>query len=298
MKLILALIVTHNRLFELKNCIKAVNSQSKNFDKLLVINSGSTDGTKKYLNNNKIFAIHTKNLGSAGGWYRGIDYALKNDFKYIWMMDDDGYPDPQALENLISNYKEEFSCLSSLVIDKDNHKNLAIPLPILNKNELPIIFSFKRKLKKLSDLNQKHPYYNFANFFNGALINVSSIKKIGNINKEFFIYGEEVDFFHRLRSQGKVYTYIHSYHYHPSINKKWTRVKIYYYLKNSIYLNFKYYDFSILRSLLNILAIFYRIFKYNGPLFFIQTFSLNNLKNIISAIYKGFRSKIGIDYEI
>ena len=296
--MILALIVTHNRLNDLKICINNINNQTIKPNSLLVINNASNDGTYEYLLQNNINSINLENNGSAGGWNAGIKYSINNKFKYIWMMDDDGYPDPQALENLISNYKEEFSCLSSLVIDKDNHKNLAIPLPILNKNELPIIFSFKRKLKKLSDLNQKHPYYNFANFFNGALINVSSIKKIGNINKEFFIYGEEVDFFHRLRSQGKVYTYIHSYHYHPSINKKWTRVKIYYYLKNSIYLNFKYYDFSILRSLLNILAIFYRIFKYNGPLFFIQTFSLNNLKNIISAIYKGFRSKIGIDYEI
>ena len=296
MKLILALIVTHNRLFELKNCIKAVNSQSKNFDKLLVINSGSTDGTKKYLNNNKIFAIHTKNLGSAGGWYRGIDYALKNNFKYIWMMDDDGFPDFNSLEILVNNFTSKNSSLSSLVIDSNNKKKLAIPLPILNNKNNPVIFNFKRKIKYKAELIEYGNFYNFANFFNGTLISVNSIKKVGNINKDFFIYGDEVDFFHRLRKVGKVSTCLNAFHYHPSINKSWTRIKIYYYIKNSIHLNFKYYDHPLIRSLLNISVIFYRILRYNNFLFFIKTFKYKNLKNILIAIYKGFNSELGEDY--
>ncbi len=296
MKLILALIVTHNRLFELKNCIKAIKSQSKTFDKLLVINSGSTDGTKKYLNDNNIFAIHTKNLGSAGGWYRGIDYALNNNFKYIWMMDDDGFPDFNSLEILINNFTSKHSSLSSLVIDTDNKKKLAIPLPILNNKNNPVILNLKRKIKYKEELTEYGNFYDFANFFNGTLISVNSIKKVGNINKDFFIYGDEVDFFHRLRKVGKVSTCLNSLHYHPSINKSWTRIKIYYYIKNSIYLNFKYYDHPYIRSLLNISVIFYRILRYNDFLFFIKTFKYKNLKNILIAIYKGFNSELGDDY--
>ena len=54
---------------------------------------------------------------------------------------------------------------------------------------------------------------NFTNFFNGTLIAVNSINKIGNVNKDYFIYGEEVDYFHRLRKVGKVSTYINSTHF-------------------------------------------------------------------------------------
>ncbi|MAD57057.1 MAG: hypothetical protein CMK44_00610 [Porticoccus sp.] len=294
--MILALIVTHNRLSDLKNCIKAVQSQTLKIDKLLIIDNGSTDGTKKYLKDNRIFSIHTENLGSAGGWNKGINYALINNYKYIWMMDDDGFPNIDSLNLLKSNITKDHSCLSSLILDLNNTNTLAIPLPILNKKFNPIIFKFKRKIRKISDLPKTKEFYNYANFFNGALISIKHIKKIGNIDLNFFIYGEEVDFFYRLRNVGKVQTLIKSYHFHPSIEKPWSRIKIYYYLKNSIYLNYKYLDLAFLRSLLNILAIFYRILRLNGILFFFQTFKYGNVKKIISAIYKGFSLKIGNDY--
>lgn len=294
--MILALIITHNRLSELKNCIKAVQSQTLKFDKLLVINNGSTDGTKKYLDDNKIPSIHCSNLGSAGGWSKGINYALENNYKYIWMMDDDGFPNINSLELLQSNISNDHACLSSLILDKNNKNTLAIPLPILNKRLNPIIFKFKRKLKKTSDFSKLNKFYDYVNFFNGALISIKHIKKIGNINLNFFVYGEEVDYFHRLRKVGKVQTLTNSFHFHPNIAKPWSRIKIYYYLKNSIYLNYKYYDLPLLRSLMNILVIFYRILRYNGIIFFFQTFSYINIKEIIFAIYKGFSLQIGNDY--
>ena len=37
--------------------------------------------------------------------------------------------------------------------------------------------------------------------FNGTLIAVNSINKIGNVNKDYFIYGEEVDYFHRPKGR-------------------------------------------------------------------------------------------------
>ena len=294
--MILALIITHNRLNELKTCIQKIKSQSLLPDKILVIDNQSNDGTKEYLNNNKIDNIYSINNGSAGGWNLGINYCLKNNYDFIWMMDDDGYPDKFALENLYNNFSKNFSCLSSLILDINDNNKLAIPLPILNKKNNPVIFRFKRKIKYKNYFSDKIKYYSFANFFNGSLININSIKKIGNIDINYFIYGEEVDFFHRLRKVGKVLTCLNSIHYHPSINKRWTRIKMYYYIKNSIHLNFKYYDHPYIRSLLNIFVIFYRIFRYNGLMFFLKTFEYKNIKKLLSAIYKGFKSQIGNDY--
>ena len=42
---IISIIVTHNRLKELKNCLKYIDQQIKKPDKILVINNGSSDGT-------------------------------------------------------------------------------------------------------------------------------------------------------------------------------------------------------------------------------------------------------------
>ena len=44
--------------------------------------------------------ITQENLDSAGGWSRAIKFALENNFDFIWLMDDDGYPDSRALEVL------------------------------------------------------------------------------------------------------------------------------------------------------------------------------------------------------
>lgn len=294
--MILALVVTHNRLEYLKKCIKCIKSQSLKPTKLLIIDNDSKDGTKDYLKQNNISNIHAENNGSAGGWNLGVKYAIENNYKFIWMMDDDGYPNDNSLQILFNNFTTKYSSLSSLVLDSNDNKKLAIPLPILNKNKNPVIFNFKRKIRYKSELIKYGNYYDFANFFNGTLISVKSINKIGNVNKDYFIYGEEVDYFHRLRKVGKVSTCLNSFHFHPSINKSWTRIKIYYYLKNSIHLNYKYYDYPFIRSLLNIFVIFYRIIRFNKFLFFLKTFKFNNLKNIFIAIFRGFNSKIGEDY--
>ena len=46
--------------------------------------------------------------------------------------------------------------------------------------------------------------YPFAHLFNGALVSSVAISEIGNVNPDFFIFGDEVDYFFRLRSKGDV----------------------------------------------------------------------------------------------
>ena len=126
---------------------------------------------------------------------------------------------------------------------------------------------------------------------------MNAIKSIGQINKNFFLYGEEVDYFFRLRQAGNVYTLCKAIHYHPSINKPWTLIKIYFYIKNSIYLNYKYFDYPLLRSCANLFIILFRIIKNNGLIFFLKLFNFVNLKIIITAVLRGFSLKLGNDFK-
>lgn len=186
---IISIIVTHNRLKELKNCLQYIDKQIKKPDKILVVNNNSSDGTKDFLIFNNIDHINSiKNIGSAGGWNIGIEYALNNQFDLIWLMDDDGYPHHKSLSYLYDSILDkDIICLSSLVVDSKNHKRLAIPLPVLNKKKLPVMLKKKRKIYFTDDLLIKNnKFYEFANFFNGTLIKVNAIKNIGQINKNFF----------------------------------------------------------------------------------------------------------------
>ena len=91
MKKILAIIVTYNRKEDLENCISSLQEQSVHDFDILVVNNGSSDGTKEYLDNkNGIIVIHQENLGGAGGFHAGMKYMMEHDYEWLWMMDDDG----------------------------------------------------------------------------------------------------------------------------------------------------------------------------------------------------------------
>ena len=80
--------------------------QSNAYLEILVVINGSTDGTKEMLKEFDLITIEQENLGSAGGFQTGIDFACKYNFKYCWLMDDDGYPHFQALDKLITHFEE------------------------------------------------------------------------------------------------------------------------------------------------------------------------------------------------
>ncbi len=298
---VLASIVTFNRLELLERCINNLQTQTREVDDILIINNSSTDGTKEFLIKKKLDHINQKNSGSAGGWFTAINYAISKNYDFIWLMDDDGYPKNNSLELLLNHLNKNYSCLSSVVIDEMHEQKLVFPMPILNKNKLPSLFSFKRKIHNLKDLNNysdNNKEYNFCHLFNGALLSVNHLKLIGNINTKYFMYGDEVDYFFRLRKVGKVVSIINAFHYHPNVsNRPLSNIKLYYYIKNSIILNHKYFDYIILRSFLNILIGLFRFLKRNNFKSVLSLLLTRKIKYIFLAIYRGFKLKIDIDYE-
>ena len=126
---ILTIIVTHNRCKLLSRCIDHVQSQSRLSDALVVINNGSNDGTLEMLKSRGIAVIDQENVGSAGGWHRGIQHALDRGFEAVWMMDDDGFPDSDALNKLEKILTPGIACASSVVIREDYSNHFVFPFP-------------------------------------------------------------------------------------------------------------------------------------------------------------------------
>ena len=293
---IIAIIITYNRPDLLLRCINFINDQTRVPDDILVINNGSTDNTEKLLINNSIQFITQNNTGSAGGWFTGINHALNNNFDAVWMMDDDGYPDINSLkilENLISNYDNV--CCSSMVVDEKNTNNFIFPLPILNINKFPKIFGFKRKLYTLDELKKysSDTTYPYAQLFNGALISTKALKKIGNINKNYFIFGEETDFFYRLKKIGNIISVNNALHLHPNVNNRiYSKTKIFYYIKNSFINNSKHMDYPFFRNIMVIIIIIYRCLKRNGLLFVLSLLIGSNTKYFYPAIWRGIKKDL------
>lgn len=298
MKNVLIIIVTYNRLNLLKRCLDHCKLLEYEDRDIFVVDNNSDDGTSEFLLKNNIKNIKLDgNYGSAKGWYTGLLYALKLNYKFAWLMDDDGFPNKKSLTNLVNSYKDDYSCISSLVVSEDNTNQLVFPMPLLKFNFLSFLL-LRFKFKNISILNKytKNNIYEFAHLFNGSLINIKTVKKIGNVDQNYFMYGDEVDYFHRLKKVGKVVTNTKSIHYHPDvIKRKCSKFWIYYYVKNSIIINYKYKNLSTLRSIIIIILSLYRIINRNGFKEFLNILFLNKYK-FYNAIFYGFKNKIGNDY--
>jgi rhamnopyranosyl-N-acetylglucosaminyl-diphospho-decaprenol beta-1,3/1,4-galactofuranosyltransferase len=297
---VLTVIVTHNRSALLLRCIDAIKQQEEPSDDILVINNNSTDDTEKLLNEKGIWYITQPNVGSAGGWHLGIKVCLENKYDACWLMDDDGFPHHEALKNLKSSFSRDTACVSSVVLKENDKSSFVFPFPVIAKNRLPKIFGIPRKIYKLKKLQtiSINDCYEFVHLFNGALISMEAVKIVGNVNKDFYLMGDEVDFFFRLREFGPVYSSLNALHFHPDVSKREFNIqKIYYYVKNSIILNSKYFNFTFLRNLLVLIAILGRVAKRNGCSYMLSILLGSKAPYFYKAIFRGLNNRIGHDIE-
>ncbi len=295
----IAVVVTHNRHELLARCLDNIQAQVCKPDEVLVINNASSDGTVEMLQQREVLFITQDNVGSAGGWARGIQYALDKDFDALWLMDDDGFPDKYALERLVLNFAPDIACVSSVVVREDDPHKFVFPFPILSKNHFPVLLSYKRKITTLAELNTRVDggVYDFAHLFNGALINIRAVQSIGNVNTDYFIFGDEVDYFFRLREFGHVQSVLDAIHYHPDVTSRpYTPQKVYYYVKNTIILHGKYFDQVLLRNVFAIAAAIWRTTRRNGLGTAIRYIGGGEGQILYRAIWRGLAGSLGKDY--
>lgn len=115
-----AVVVTYNRLDKLKTVLSSLETQTQLPAQLIIVNNAATDGTADYLQEYaRLFSLADvvqldivtleKNEGGAGGFSAGMRRAYELGADFTWIFDDDGYPEPSALEKLIEGYDSAVS---------------------------------------------------------------------------------------------------------------------------------------------------------------------------------------------
>ena len=200
MKKIIAIVVTYNRKELLEENITALLNQSYTDFDILIVDNNSNDGTFDMINNcntNRIIYINTRaNLGGAGGFAVGIKEAIKRDYDYCWVMDDDTIPEKDALKSMINKSEiigGQFSFINSLIKWKDESM-CKMNIPIIDKEWFNQYSIVKHNVLPLSCCS-----------FVSCLINLEIAKKIGLPIKEFFIYGDDMEYTLRLRKEENGY---------------------------------------------------------------------------------------------
>ncbi|WJQ13927.1 glycosyltransferase family 2 protein [Geobacillus stearothermophilus] len=195
-----AVVVTYNRKNLLIECLESLLNQTFPIDLIIVIDNASTDGTQVYLrekgllDNPKISYIRLEiNIGGAGGFYEGLKIGYRENFEWLWIMDDDTIPSSNALEELMNANellkKEDVNplILGSRVnwIDGDPHP-MNFP-QIKRRNWNQIFLGLEYGLLPLRSVS-----------FVSVLINSYAIEKYGFPMKKYFIWNDDVEYTGRI----------------------------------------------------------------------------------------------------
>ena len=199
MSSIAAVVVTYNRKELLETCIERILSQSDGTPDVLVIDNASADGTgdlvdNRFGNEARVKYFNTgNNLGGAGGFSYGINVAVNLGYEYLWIMDDDTFPETTALESLLKAsdlLDGKFGFLSSYVKWTDGSA-CKMNIPKVSPNWRNCIdIQFDNRMLAIESAS-------FVSLF----VRSSIVNEVGLPIKEFFIWGDDVEYSKRISSR-------------------------------------------------------------------------------------------------
>jgi rhamnopyranosyl-N-acetylglucosaminyl-diphospho-decaprenol beta-1,3/1,4-galactofuranosyltransferase len=282
-----AVIVTYNRVNLLQECVAAIRNQTVKTDAIIVVNNGSTDGTKEWLDaQTDLIVYNQQNLGGAGGFYTGIKNAYEHNFDWAWVMDDDGYPAPNCLEELKKAIikKPEVDVWGCVVLDRDDHSKLAFICDAITT--------------AAGEIDKSIEFVdNWAPFFNGIMLSKETIKKFGYPNPALFIWGDEVDYLYTILKGGDVIkSTTKAVFYHPKdrlydvkyrdqyVYSGAFNWRAYCYFRNKAYIGRKFYKSFQFKYLLNHFRYYYKTLPFNQ--------FLNALSLVLNAHWDGFNGNL------
>jgi GT2 family glycosyltransferase len=100
-----AIVVTYNRRELLRRCLQALDAQRRPADAILVVDNASSDGSSDMVGAEFPHVQRLRldeNLGGAGGFHRGLQWAHAAGYDWLWVMDDDTFAEPDSLRALLA----------------------------------------------------------------------------------------------------------------------------------------------------------------------------------------------------
>lgn len=203
-------VVTYNRLEKLKTTLDCYRNQSKNFRNLILINNCSSDGTFEFLEEwkkeeasfNKIIINTEKNLGGAGGFCLGQKKALELEADWIFVADDDAYPQIDMIEEfLLFSQREDidnYAAICGTVLYSDNS--------ICYEHRCHLL----KRWNSIVKIPSKSEEYKAEKFefdllsYVGSFINAKAMSRYGTANPDYFIYFDDTEHSLRIKKYGKI----------------------------------------------------------------------------------------------
>jgi len=178
-----AVIVTFNNALMLRELIRDLYSQTYPPDHIIVVDNASDDKTPEVMKEDFPGVEYMRlreNTGSAGGYYIGMKAALRNS-DMIWTLDDDVRLYDNSLQELLQGFED------------------------LGDNG---------QVGAVRSVGRAHPHSLPTEFetcpWRGSLIRTDAVKKVGLPSKDYFIYGEDLEYSLRMKKNGFKFFWIPS----------------------------------------------------------------------------------------
>lgn len=289
---IAVVLVTYNRLADLKIALEKYEAQKSLPAYIVVVNNASTDGTDVYLQEwkkqeskfEKLIVSSEKNLGGSGGFYLGVEKASTLDCDFMFLADDDAFADPEMLHRLEEYYektacKDEIAALCTSVINHGTwglgHRARIVKSRMKIHYEGVPAAEYSKEAFPVDILS-----------FVGAVIKKETVLKIGLPIKEYFIYHDDTEYSIQVGKQGKIMCVPQSIMYHDSPLDGRITWKEYYAVRNHINMLKRHFPM--------------RYYAYLALYYFIKRgYLLPDLTRAQKRLYRravldGIRGKLGI----
>ncbi len=206
------LIVNYNTNIYLSNCLDSIFRSNFNHSlEVIIVDNNSSDNSIELvdIDKKKITIIeNNRNIGFA----RAINMALKeSNGKYICILNPDTILNKESLIKMYDYMDKELyvDCISPKIVNSDGTFQISC------KRSLPKIKNSFFKLTGIDRLFSDNPFFSEYNLLHldedkmhqvevisGAcmFLRRKTFKKVGFFDESFFMYGEDIDYCHRMKN--------------------------------------------------------------------------------------------------
>lgn len=192
-----AVVLNWNGASDTIRCLDALSHSTYTNLQIVVVDNGSTDDSVREIRRAYpgIFLLETgHNLGFAAGNNPGIRYALQQNAAFVWLLNNDTEPEPDALAHLVRKAESDpgLGSIGSVLLNSDRSRVVAWGGGRVNR-----WIGYSRHAASF----KKDAWFDYITAAS-MLVPRRTFEQVGLLDERYFLYWEDAEFGFRLRKNG------------------------------------------------------------------------------------------------
>ena len=236
---LIVVICNWNKKDDVIECLDSVYDARIAKMSVIVVDNASTDGSIEALENYNKFSFtlikNVQNLGGSGGFNTGINAALKIGCEYIHLLDNDAKVEAKTFSNALTLFKKnpEVGVIGSKILNSEDSSIIQEMGANLDWDN----FNYKPNFSNEKDSNEIPSIVN-CDYVPACSVTIRTelIQQVGLMDERFFLYWDDIEWFHRIsKSEKKIIcsSQVVAHHRLGDIKRKNT-LGTYYFIRNRI----------------------------------------------------------------